>query len=365
MTNVIFRTDASLKIGTGHVMRCLALAKVLAEKGAKVQFICRDHSGNLIDRIRQEGFEVYTLTTELDDRSKHGKESFEPKLAHADWLGVSQKQDASDCQPILRHINPDWLIVDHYSIGKEWQTLLKPNYHKLMVIDDLGDRNHLCDLLLDQNYGSTEAKYQNNVPSHCKILTSPKYALLRPEFAQWREASLKRRTSIQTVKNILITLGGVDPDNYTGQILTELTKTQLNKNTELVVVMGATAPHLASVKKQAGTMSITTIVKTNVTNMAELMTNADIAIGAAGATTWERCCLGLPTVQFVIAENQRQIAQALAKDAVVKIIDNVEQLPCIVEMANQWVEQLSNISASVCDGAGSGRVVQYLLEGNN
>ena len=180
---VVIRADASIKIGTGHVMRCLTLAKGLVEKGAKVQFICRDHSGNLIERIRQEGFEVYTLITENNGHSeqseeyrepKHAhsdehchsalreeslkykltytdEESPNPKLAHAEWLGVSQKQDANDCQPILEQIKPDWLIVDHYAIDQAWQNALKPYYQKLVVIEDLGDRNHLCDLLLDQN----------------------------------------------------------------------------------------------------------------------------------------------------------------------------------------------------------------------
>ncbi|MDF1582048.1 MAG: UDP-2,4-diacetamido-2,4,6-trideoxy-beta-L-altropyranose hydrolase [Methyloprofundus sp.] len=370
---VVFRTDASIKIGTGHVMRCLTLAKDLVEQGAKVQFICRDHSGNLIERIRQEGFELYTLITannchfELREESLKSKltysdeESPTQKLAHAEWLGVSQKQDANDCQPILEIINPDWLIVDHYAIAQAWQNALKPYYQKLMVIDDLGDRNHLCDLLLDQNYGSTAAKYQSRIPAHCKVLVGAHYALLRPEFAQWRETSLKRREQVQNIKTLLITLGGVDPDNYTGQILSELAKTQLDKDIEIIVIMGATAPHLASVKNQAETMPIKTTVKTNVINMAELMTHADLAIGAAGATTWERCCLGLPSIQLVIAENQRQIAHALAKDHVIKLIDQVEQLPDLVEMANQWINGMSQQAAKICDGLGSQRVVDHVL----
>lgn len=363
-------------------MRCLTLAKGMVEKGAKIQFICRDHSGNLIERIRQEGFEVYTLITENNCHSEQSEELHEPKhahsdehchserseesttpkLAHAEWLGVSQKQDVTDCQPILEQIKPDWLIVDHYAIDQAWQNALKPYYQKLMVIDDLGDRNHLCDLLLDQNYGSTEAKYQSCVPAHCKVLAGAHYALLRPEFAQWRETSLKRREQVQNIKTLLITLGGVDPDNYTGQILSELSKTKLNKDIEIMVVMGATAPHLLSVKNQAQAMPIKTTVKTNVPNMAELMANADLAIGAAGATTWERCCLGLPSIQIVIAENQRQIAQALATDNVVKLIDRVEQLPDMVETANQWINDMRQQAVKVCDGLGCQRVVSKIIQ---
>lgn len=357
---IVIRVDASLKIGSGHVMRCLTLAKGLAEKGAKVQFICRNHSGSLIERIEQEGFEVYKLTRPGDFFETIENPGNE-KLAHAKWLGVSQKQDASECQPILERIKPDWLIVDHYAIDQAWQKALKPYYKKLMVIDDLGDRNHQCNLLLDQNYGSTDAKYQNRAPTHCTVLAGSRYALLRPEFALWREVSLKRREQVQNIKTLLITLGGVDPDNYTGQILSELAKTQLNKDIEIMVVMGATAPHLASVKHQAAAMPTKTTVKINVTNMAQLMANADLAIGAAGATTWERCCLGLPTIQLVIAQNQRQIAQALAKDHVVKLIEKMEQLPGLVETAHLWMNDMSQQTVNVCDGSGCQRVVDQIL----
>lgn len=341
-------------------MRCLTLAKALEDKGADVQFICRDHVGNLIENIHQEGFVVHTLIT----RSGHSEqtESKEaPKLFHSEWLGVTQQQDANDCHSILEEIQPDWLVVDHYSIDQAWQKILKPNYQKLMVIDDLGDRQHICDLLLDQNYGATANKYQSLVPEHCKILAGAQYALLRPEFAKWRQVSLKRREHGQKVKSILITLGGVDPDNYTGKILHQLSKAELDPNIEITVIMGATAPHFETVKQQAKSMNIKTRVKTNVINMAELMANADLAIGAAGATTWERCCLGLPAIQLVIADNQWQVAQALVKDNVVKLIDNVEQIPDLVEAAKQWINEVSRQSSNVCDGLGCQRVVKQLL----
>lgn len=340
-------------------MRCLTLAKALVEKGAMVQFICRNHEGNLIEEIRQEGFDVYTLANSFNG-SKGQTEEFS-QLAHAAWLGVSQNQDAKECQPILERNKPDWLIVDHYAIDMKWQKALKKHYKKLMVIDDLGDRTHLCDLLLDQNYGSKAIKYQNRVPAHCKILVGTHYAILRPEFSQWRDVSLKRR-ELQTFKTILITLGGIDSQNYTGQLLTELAKTQLNnKSICLVVVMGPTAPHRATIKQQAETMPIKTTVKTNVSNMAELMAFSDLAIGAGGSTTWERCCMGLPSIHFIIAENQRQIAQALEKDHVIKLINNVEQLTDLVGTAHRWIGEVSQQAAKVCDGLGCQRVVDQLL----
>ena len=357
---IVFRADASIKIGTGHVMRCMTLAKALVEKSAEVQFICRDHVGNLIEKIRQQGFTVHTLITSSSD-SEQTELKEVPKLFHSEWLEATQQQDAKDCQSILEEIQPDWLIVDHYAIDLAWQKALKPYYQKLMVIDDLGDRQHICDLLLDQNYGTSIDKYQSFVPEHCKILAGAQYALLRPEFSKWREVSLKRRENVRRVKSILITLGGVDPDNYTGKILHQLAKTKLDLNIEITVIMGATAPYFETVKQQAASMNVKTRVKTNVTNMAELMTNADLAIGAAGATTWERCCLGLPTIQLIIADNQRQIAQVLAKDNVVKLIDNVEQLSGLVETANQWSGDTSQQAARISDGLGCQRVVGQLL----
>jgi len=354
---IVFRADASLQIGTGHVMRCLTLADVLKQKGADVSFICREHSGHLISFIQEKGFDVYPL--DKISRPVHFKKA-ENTLFHANWLGVTQEQDAKQCQSILEKINPDWLVVDHYAIDQTWHKELRPNYQKLMVIDDLGDRYHESDLLLDQNYGSTLEKYKNLVPKSCSILAGSHYALLRSEFAQWREISLKRREHYQEVQKLLITMGGVDPDNYTGKILQQLAQEPLATINEITVVVGAAAPHLETIQQLAKDMPIKTQVKTNVNNMAELMANADLAIGAAGATTWERSCLGLPTIQLVIANNQRQIAQALAKENIVLLMDNVQKLPGLVEMDEKVLNNLSEKCANICDGLGVNRVVEIL-----
>ena len=214
--NIVFRCDASLQIGTGHVMRCLTLAEMLKNQGNECYFICRNHTGNLIDKIQQSGFQAYVIGINENNHIKE-KALFneDNTLFHADWLGATQQQDAQDCLAILGQLQVDWLIVDHYALDKTWQQLLKPYYKKLMVIDDLGDREHLADLLLDQNYGSTFEKYQDLVPENCEVLAGCKVALLRPEFAMWRDFSLKRRKDEMEVKHIIITLGGVDPDNYT------------------------------------------------------------------------------------------------------------------------------------------------------
>ncbi len=358
---IVIRADASFQMGTGHVMRCLSLAWGLLEKGCSIQFICRAHPGNLITKVEQEGFKVHTLGFQQNQNLVFS-EVESNGLYHAEWLGVTQQQDAEDCQSILNEINPDWLIVDHYGIDHTWQKQLRSYYQKLMVIDDIGDRYQDCDLLLDQNYGSDLDKYKNLIPSTCKLLAGPTYALLRPDFALWRGISLNRRACKNNFETLLITMGGADPDNYTGEVLKQLSTLKLAAIKNIIIVMGATALHLEKVQKQAKSMSINTNVKTNVSNMAEIMAYADLAIGASGSTSWERCCLWLPTIQMVIAENQRQIASTLAKDKVVLLMDNIKKLPELLVEAQTKLVELSQFSADNCDGKGVLRVCRHLLE---
>ena len=340
-------------------MRCLTLAEVLRQKGADVSFICREHSGNLISFIQEKGFPVFTLSlakTENDDSEKQ-----EPKLFHAKWLGASQQQDAEQCRIVLKQIKPDWLIVDHYAIDQTWQACLKPTYKKLMVIDDLADRTHQCNVLLDQNYGSTKKKYKALVPKHCLILAGTEYALLRPEFNRWRAFSLAYRKNLKLEK-LLITLGGVDPANYTGLILEALKNSDLPTETEITVIMGATAPHVDAIKSVAKIFPYKVEVMSNVNNVAEIMATSDLAIGAAGATTWERCCLGLPTIQLVVAENQKKIAQDLANQNVVKLLESIDELPLLIRTALDWMPSLGLTASNVCDGLGADKVALKLFE---
>lgn len=366
--NVVIRVDASLVMGTGHVMRCLTLANSLRRIGANVEFICRKHVGNLISAIEDQGFIVHALDkTEVDSkRTEQCVKAANPRrvkeqvLMHAEWLGASQQVDAQECCLILKQLKVDWLIIDHYGIDQAWQLLSKEFYKKLMVIDDLGDRHHYCDLLLDQNYGSSVEKYQFLVPSHCQILIGPQYALLRPEFEIWREYSLKRRLHPE-FKKILITLGGVDNNNVTGEILTVLEGCALPKTIEIVVVLGATAPYIDLVKVKADALPYKVQVKVNVNNMSEVMAGCDLVIGAAGATTWERCCLGVPSVQIVIAENQKETALALEKNNIVRVIKQPIELVELLKTPLDWMLETSQTSLRLCDGQGCLRVVKQLI----
>lgn len=303
---VTFRVDASLQMGTGHVMRCLTLANALNLQGWECLFICREHPGNLIAHIRHQGFKVHALPLAATDESCNS----EPHLPHEQWLGATQLQDAAECRSLLEGLQPDWMVVDHYALDTRWESALKPYYSRLMVIDDLADRSHACDLLLDQTFGRDSRDYAPLTPSTCTLLCGSRYSLLRPEFSALREFSLERRKEPK-LQHLLITMGGVDKDNATGQILKALQHTELPADCHISVVMGSTAPWLAEVRQLAEQMPWPTDVKVGISDMAQLMAESDLAIGAAGATTWERCCLGLPTVLVVLADNQRLAAQIL------------------------------------------------------
>lgn len=364
---VVFRTDASLQIGTGHVMRCLTLADALTARGAECQFICRAHEGNLIDLIRNRGYTTHTLPV-VGQAGTHSAESCQdtaiPEPAHHLWLGATQAQDAAACAPILAAQRPDWLIVDHYALDARWEQALSAHYRKLMVIDDLADRPHVCDLLLDQTFGRNEADYCPLVPANCRLLCGAQYALLRPEFAALRPYSLARRTK-PALRELLVTMGGVDKDNATGQVLRALRTCSLPPDCRITVVMGATAPWLEEVRSQAQVMPWPTRVLVGVKDMAQLMADSDLAIGAAGATSWERCCLGVPTVMLVLAENQRKIAEELCDAGAAHLIDSskLKNHPLLTpdHLNPILLGAMSAAAAAVTDGLGVAKVIEVLI----
>lgn len=359
---VAFRADASLQMGSGHVMRCLTLAQALAAKGAECHFICREHPGNLIDMINSKGFKIHTLPV-LDTETNESQPAHGQALAHSHWLGASQLQDAAQTSFIIQSMDLDWLVVDHYALDATWEETLKPFYKRLMVIDDLADRKHVCDLLLDQNLGREAHHYAELVPEACSLMIGPKFALLRPEFAELREYSLKRRSSGE-LKHILITMGGVDSPNATGQILSELKRCALPENSSVTVVLGESAPWLDKVGQEAALVPWATEVLVNINDMAVRMSNADLCIGAAGGTAWERCCLGLPSFIVAIAENQMSGATALESNGAGKVIGVLGALRLSEYLSStQHSNELSKMSVKcreIADGLGCSRVVHAL-----
>lgn len=347
-------------------MRCLTLADALSQRGMECRFVCRPQSGDLINHIRGKGYEVYELPTYTNNLEK--LRSF-PALAHANWLGTTQECDAADCRKILSSIVFDWLVVDHYALDARWEISMKANYQNLMVIDDLADRPHECDLLLDQNLGQLPGDYTALVPEHCRILAGAEFALLRPEFSELRLNSLSRRaTTDAELKNILVTMGGVDVANTTAYVLQALNGV-VSPSDHISVVMGSSAPWLNEIRQLANNLSCTCEVLVNTSDMAKLMANSDLAIGAAGSTSWERCCMGLPTLIAVAAENQRVAAKRL-EEAEAAFSFSIEEKQATslqllfrrLKSAPTILRNMSRNAASITSGYGCKYVIKNMLE---
>jgi len=362
---IVFRTDASLQIGTGHVMRCLTLADALQEAGAQCHFICREHPGNLIELIRQRGFLVIVLPLTVESVVTPDQR-VETQPNYAAWLGTDWNTDSEQAKVGVGDTAADWLIVDHYALDIRWEQMLRPVCRHMMVIDDLANRAHDCDLLLDQNLGRDVCDYGQFVPKSCTVLVGPQYALLRPEFAALREESLRRRATPQ-FKHLLITMGGVDQADATGKVLEALQECKLPVDFYITVVMGRHAPWLARVQTLAKRLPQPVVVKVNISNMAQVMAASDLAIGAAGSTSWERCCLGLPSMIGVLADNQIFIADALQQAGAAKTFVVNEEMTTLrallAELADDpgEIARMSTCAANVTDGVGAKRISATLV----
>lgn len=359
--NIAFRTDASMHIGTGHVMRCLTLANAMRERGAQSTFICRPHEGHLLDFIKQRGHTAKALAP-ADDAFTGPADPI-----HAKWLGTDWASDAAQTQQALGDQVVDWLVVDHYALDRRWEQSMRAHTRRIMAIDDLADRPHECDLLLDQNLGRQAKDYGGLLSRHTQTLIGPAYALLRPEFAQWREHSLQRRAQPQ-LKNLLITMGGVDQANATGQVLDALTRCELPADLRITVVMGPTAPWLVQVQAQAAAMPRPTQVLVGVSNMAQLMAESDLCIGAAGGSAWERCALGLPALVLILAANQHGGAMALQSHGAALVAADTQQLKSQMSelftknTQSAALKKMSQAAAKLAAGNGASQVVEILLE---
>ena len=300
--SVAFRVDASEKIGTGHFMRCLTLADALVGEGVKVRFISRSMPEHFRDILAVRGFEFVLLDGLGVKVGKGG-------LAHSHWLSTDQEHDAQDTISALSDQPWSWLVVDHYALDTDWESRLRVSGAKLFVIDDLADRLHNCDLLLDQNlYSDMLSRYTGKVPGHCRLLLGPRYALLREDFRNIRS---KVKARIGPVQRILISFGGVDADNNTGKFVDALVSLGI-QGISVDVVIGAQNRFRKEIEAKCAEYGFASHVQTD--RMAELMADADLAIGAGGSELWERCCMGLPALSICTSDNQKkQIADAASE----------------------------------------------------
>lgn len=281
-------------------MRCMALAGELKRRGAAVSFLCRELPGHLCNYLESQGLTVIRLPpAETEQILQNSKQL---------WLGVHWEQDAEETEKVLREKHLDWLIVDSYALDAAWESRMRPHVGRIMVIDDLADRRHECDILLDQNYYiSGETRYKNLVPEECRLFLGPHFALLRPEFLSARR-TLRERDG--TIDRILVFFGGADASGETEKTLAALSLLG-EKRPQVDIVVGASNPRRAEIEQRCSTLSGVTF-HCQISDMARLMAEADFAFGGGGTTTWERCFLGLPAATVILAQNQQEVIHAVA-----------------------------------------------------
>ncbi|RTQ94283.1 UDP-2,4-diacetamido-2,4,6-trideoxy-beta-L-altropyranose hydrolase [Lysinibacillus telephonicus] len=303
MKKIIIRTDASTQIGSGHVMRCLTIAKNLKKQGYQVIFWMEPLQGNLISYVKAQGFEH-----------------------------------------ILGAENADLYIVDHYDIDQEWERIHRKYTKKIMVIDDLANRNHDCDLLLDQNVvPEFKKRYETLIPQYCKTLLGPKYLILRDEFLEARQLIDRRNGNVE---HILIFMGGTDPTHETMKVLNALPEISHNfKHIDVVVGKGNLQKNkIERICKERGYH-----YHCQINYIASLIQQADFSIGAGGSTTWERCYLGLPSSSTIVAENQYEATKYAAELGAVLNLGwhnqvTIETYKDLLNTLNAKQQQLSKIS---------------------
>lgn len=350
---IAIRVDASVSIGTGHVVRCATLAKALIQQGANPFFICRRLPGNLIDWLGAHGFVVHVLPA-VDNAAES-------------WNSIPEQIDADQTADFLMQIGqkPDWLVVDHYGLGALWETALRTATHQIMVIDDLANRKHDADLLLDQNFfWEAGHRYEGLLPLECRQLLGPRYALLRDDFSSLRKLG---RPDRKRICKIVVSFGGADAANETAKALDALDLIDAG-DIEVDVIIGASNLHRDEIASRcAADRRMRFHCQTD--QIANIFWNADLSIGAGGTTTWERCALGLPSIVISIAENQEKISEDMAKAGALLYVGRsqdvtVKTLGHVIDTAMRCPEllySLSEHSRRIVDGKGTRRVALRLL----
>ena len=368
MTSIVIRTDASICIGSGHVIRCLTLARVLRQYGADIVFICRPQTGDLITKITSE-FPVLSLPclTDTHPQNSHLDPSYSPDLS-LNPLGCSQLQDSSDSLELIDQFldtSPDWIIVDHYSLDYQWEEsilsgLTDDRETRLLVIDDLANRYHQADCLIDPNFfgDSTYTRYVAKVPEACRLLLGPHYAMLSPDYAQFASIVSSR----YTLKRVLVFFGGVDLPNLTSLALLALSRDEL-LDLEVDVVIGFNSPHRITIE-QLVEQRPNTYLHYDLPSLASLTSAADLAIGAGGSTTWERACLGLPSLVITIADNQIALSRHLHSNGFIRLLghfDEIEDESIYTSLVHLRENFEFNNAQSLTDGFGARRVSIFML----
>jgi len=355
--HIVFRVDSSDQIGTGHVMRCLTLAEALRERGANCIFICRNHPKNIYYLIKEKHFLLYLL--EILPRIHQPSDN---------WLGVEQIEDAEQTLGVIKNLTaiPDWLIIDHYEIDIAWESKLREYVKKIMVISDLIDRKHNCDLLLSQNLVHIPEQFHSLVPKNCRILCGYETLLFRPQFVKVRQDYHQPTVPFQRV---LVAFSGIDKFNLIKNILEHLAFLPVAYISEVTILLGLTTQSDMDVKKFAERLTQfpwRINVVNSVNNMANLIASHDIAISAAGFTAYELAFLNVPTVLLPVSSVQKEVANFLQSCALVEVLDVKFGIDQLLELW-QKLEQKARLNLTrgtgllrSIDGCGTDKVCEIM-----
>jgi UDP-2,4-diacetamido-2,4,6-trideoxy-beta-L-altropyranose hydrolase len=341
--HLLIRVDASTEIGTGHLMRCLALAQAWKDAGNKVAFITNCQSEGLLQRLRGEEFSLYALAGSHPD----------PK----DWNYTKE---------VLASYPNAWVVLDNYYFDETYQQRVKESGHRLLVIDDMAHLKHYyADIVLNQNLHAEQLHY--SCEPYTRLLLGTRYVLLRREFLAWRGW---KREIPEIARHLLVTLGGSDSENHTLKVIQALQKVDVT-GLEATVVIGAGNLHTDELEAAVRQSQVPIQLVRDARNMPELMSWADVAISSAGSTVWELLFLGTPTLALILADNQRQIAEEVERQGVARNLGRAENLS-VQSLAKQLVlmandsnlrRKISKNARQLVDGQGAQRVVASIEEG--
>lgn len=364
----LIRADAAVNIGSGHVMRCLALAEWAKQYGIHCVLLTRNTQADLNNKLIELGVTALCLTVEPE---LHRAIPYQ----HSHWLDISEATDAKLSSQVIQQQTdefgcaPLFIMLDHYALAAPWENQMA-NYAPVLCIDDLSDRPHQCQWLVDQTYGKTSDDYRYLTPSKCTTWIGAEYSLLRPEFKQTRSHLQRHAPNAGEKLRLLITLGGVDEHNVTMQVLELLAQAHLLVKLSITLVLGAANPHRAVLAEYCQQLDADIQLLVNTSDMATLMAQHDVCIGAAGSTVWERCALGMPTLMLVLAENQETIAQNIAAAGAAINLGRIELVTverladelCRLHNDKQHYLSMAEHAIAVCDGMGCERVLMAIFE---
>ena len=338
---LLIRADASVAIGTGHVMRCLALAQAWQDAGGRAVFAMAEATAAIQARLKAESCDVESVS-------------------HA----AGTTADASQTIALAGERKSDWIVVDGYKFRADYQRVLKAAGCNILFLDDYGHSQHyFADLVLNQNVSASADSYLHKEPQ-TRLLLGPQYCLLRREFAKWRR--WERNVSPECHR-LLVMMGGSDPENLTARVIEALAVAKLDR-LETAVVIGGSNPHFAMLRELAARSGQKITVQRDMLDMAEPMAASDVAISAAGSTCWELCLMGLPALLVDVADNQTEVALELdRRGCAIRVGDRRVSAENIADQLKRLVgsrelrQSLSQRSRELVDGNGATRVVSVVL----